>query len=115
MGFKEIDFDIEDPKNRINISSDDSPFIISFDLANASDYKEDAYTWCYVDIFIKDSDIDVPDELKRLFTRFIDHEYRRILWRHRLLLRIIDMDKAVDYLMKVIESLREQMEEHGLI
>ena len=84
-------------------------------MANASDYKEDAYTWCYVDIFIKNSDIEVPDELKRVFTRFIDHKHRRILWRHRILIRIIDMDKAVEYLLDVISNLIEQMKKHGMI
>lgn len=84
-------------------------------MANASDYKEDAYTWCYVDIFIKDGEVVVPDELKRLFTRFIDREYQQILWRHRLLLRIIDMDRAVEYLVKTVDNLKENLERFGLV
>jgi len=115
LGYKEVDFRIEDKKNRVNITSDDSPFIISFDLANASDYKEDAYTWCYVDIFIKDGELMVPDELKRVFTRFIDREYQQILWRHRMILRIIDMDRAVEYLIKVVENLKNSLARFGLV
>ncbi len=110
-GFKEVEFNIEGAENRITISND-IPFYISFDLSYASDYKEDAYTWCYVDFFLKDTDVRIPDPLKRLFTRVIDHKNQRILWRHRLLVRIIDMDRAVDYIIETVDKLRTQLQEH---
>lgn len=109
-GYKEVDFDIEGSENRITISND-KPFLISFDLEYASDYKEDAYTWCYVDFFIKDTSFKVPDPLKRVFTRVIDHKNQRILWRHRILVRIIDMDIAVEYILDNVDKLEMQLKE----
>ncbi len=112
-GLKEVEFPIEGSEDRITVSNG-IPFYISFDLAHASDYKEDAYTWCYVDFFLKKNDIQVPDELKRVFTRFIDHNNQRILWRHRLLVRIIDMDRAVDYIINTVSKLSKMLKEHGV-
>jgi len=98
---------------RINVTND-VPFIISFDLAYASDYKEDAYTWCYVDLFLKKTDIEIPDQLKRLFTRFIDRKHQRILYRHRFLVRIIDMDKAVKYILDTMDRIVDQFRDIGI-
>jgi len=98
---------------RLNIC-DESIIVISFDLEYASDFRDDAYTWCYVDFFIKEPGLDIDDELKTSFTRFIDAESRKIFWRHRELVRIIDMDRAVEYIMRLRNELLDLLREHGL-
>jgi len=104
LGFKQIDFLEGASEERINIT-DGCGLIISFDLSTAADYKQDAYTWCYVDIFISKPNIDIPDRLKRIFSRYVYVRGRRIYWRHRFLVRIIDMDMAVDYIIREKENL----------
>ena len=111
-GFKTVKFDI-DRNIRITIS-DDTPIYISFDLTHASDYKEDAYMWCYVDFFILKPDINIPDELKKVFTRFIDQKNKKIYWRHRILSRIIDMDMAVEHIINTRDRLLELLNKYDI-
>ena len=103
-GFKQIDFLEGSAEARINIT-DNCGLIISFDLSTAADYKQDAYTWCYVDIFISKPNVDIPDKLQRIFSRYVYVKGKRIYWRHRFLVRIIDMDMAVNYILKEKENL----------
>jgi len=111
MGFKKIDQDFGDDKERITIT-DDSPLLISFDLEYASDYKDDAYTWCNVDFFIYKPNINLPDELKKTFTRFLDSKNQKIYWRHRIIVRIIDMDLAVEHIINIKERLLDMLKFH---
>jgi len=112
-GFKLVDHDFGDAKERVTIS-DGSPILISFDLENASDYKEDAYTWCYVDFFISKPNINLPDDLKRTFTRFLDSRNKRLYWRHRIIVRIIDMDLAVEHILSIKNKLVDMLNFHGV-
>jgi len=112
-GFKQVDLNISGDSDRVSIS-DDSPIIISFDISYASDYKEDAYTWCYVDFIINKPNIEIPDELKGTFTRYVDSRHKRIFWRHRMLTRIIDMDMAVEHIIKTRDRLLELLNEYGV-
>lgn len=113
MGFNLCgDTPIKD-RYRVNIC-DDSPLMISFDLEYASDFREDAYTWCFVDFFIKKEGIDIPDDLKTSFTRYIDTKSKRIFWRHREMVRIIDMDRAVDYILRLRNELLELLDQYGV-
>jgi len=98
---------------RVNIC-DDSPLMISFDLGYASDFREDAYMWCYVDFFIREPGLDIPDTLKTSFTRYIDTESKKIYWKHREMVRIIDMDRAVDYILRLRDELLELLRQHGV-
>ncbi len=111
LGFKPVNLDIPNKDYRISIS-DKGLIIVSFDLEHASDFKEDAYRWCYVDFFIKKPGIDLPDELKRFFTRYIDTKSKKILWRHRIIVRIIDMDNAVRYITRVKNELEDLLSRH---
>lgn len=97
--------------SRISIT-DGGRLIISFDLDYASNFREDAYTWCYTDFFIRKPDIDIPDSLKRLFTRFIDSASGVMYWRHREIVRIIDMDMAVEYVIRVKRDLEREMDKY---
>jgi len=114
LGFKVINFLEGASEDRINIS-DDCGLIISFDLSTAADYKTDAYTWCYVDIFISKPNIDIPDHLKRIFNRYVYVRGKRIYWRRRFLVRVIDMDLAVDYILKEKESLLSTLKSYGVL
>ncbi len=112
-GFKPCrDIELRDSV-RINIC-DDKILMISFDLGYASDFREDAYTWCYVDFFIRNPGIDIHDELKTSFARYIDTESKKIFWRHRELVRIIDMDKAVEYILRLRDELLNMLEQYGI-
>lgn len=113
LGYKQIDFLEGANEDRINIT-DGCGLIISFDLSTAADYKQDAYTWCYVDIFISKPNIDLPDKLKRTFSRYVYVKGRRIYWRHRFLVRIIDMDIAVQYIIKEKENLFNSLLTEGI-
>lgn len=112
-GYRVIDFIEGAGEERINLT-DGEGLILSFDLSTAADYKQDAYTWCYLDIFIYKSGIELPDELKRMFSRYIYIKGKRIYWRHRLLTRIIDMDLAVDYILKNKENVERLLIEHDI-
>lgn len=112
-GFKICeDVNIKD-SYRVNIC-DDSILMISFDLGYASDFREDAYTWCYVDFFIRKPGLDIPDTLKTSFTRYIDTDSKKIYWKHREMVRIIDMDRAVDYILRLREELLDLLRQHGI-
>lgn len=113
LGYKEIKMDIAPDKDRIFIE-DEKSIVISFDLEYASNFREDAYKWCYIDFFIKKPGIDIPDELKRRFTRFIDSSTKKMFWRHREMARIIDMNQAVDYIIKIKNDLEKMLEEYNM-
>lgn len=87
---------------------------ISFDVSYASDYKEDAYRWCYIDFFITQPNINLPDPLKRSFTRVMDGK-KRLYWRHRGLVRVIDMDVAADTIDKTRRELTKLLEKHSIL
>ncbi|PCN51051.1 hypothetical protein B6U99_01135 [Candidatus Geothermarchaeota archaeon ex4572_27] len=112
-GFRPVDFLEGTSEERINIS-DGCGLIISFDLSTAADYKQDAYTWCYVDIFISKHNVEMPDELKRYFSRYVYTRGRRIYWRHRFLVRIVDMDLAVEHILNEKRNLEELLKKHGV-
>jgi|Deesub1362B_J571_1020462.scaffolds.fasta_scaffold00023_12 hypothetical protein len=112
-GYRLIDFIEGSGEERINLT-DGGGLILSFDLSTAADYKQDAYTWCYLDIFISKPGIELPDELKRMFSRYIYVKGKRIYWRHRLLTRIIDMDMAVDYILKTKENTEKLLTDHNI-
>jgi len=112
-GFKPVDFIEGAAEERLNIS-DGCGLIISFDLSTAADYKQDAYTWCYVDIFISKHNLEIPDELKRYFSRYVYVRGKRVYWRHRFLVRIIDMDLAVEYILNEKKNIVELLRKHGI-
>ncbi len=111
LGFRKTRLRISDDPDRISIT-DGSGLIISFDINYASDFREDAYKWCYVDFFLRKPGIDIPDDLKRRFTRYIDSNSKKLYWRHREMARIIDMDQAVDYIIKIKSELLELLRKY---
>jgi hypothetical protein len=112
-GFKEIEMKLSN-ENRITIT-DGKGIIISFDIGYASDYREDAYKWCFVDFFIDKHGIDLDDELKTKFTRYIDSISKRMYWRHREMIRIIEMDRAVEYILNIKNELENILKEYDVI
>lgn len=113
LKYKITKLDMTCDEHRISIV-DNKNIIISFDIDYASDFREDAYKWCYVDFFIKKPGIDIPDELKRRFTRYIDSSSKKMFWRHREMVRIIDMDKAVNYIVKIKSELEKLLKDYSL-
>lgn len=114
MGFKLCGNSTIRDRYRVNIC-DETLLMISFDLEYASDFREDAYTWCTVDFFIREAGIDIPDDLKTSFTRYIDTKSKKIFWRHREMVRIIDMDRAVDYILRLRNELLELLGKYGVL
>lgn len=113
MGFEEVKIKLSED-NRMSIS-DGKGIIISFDLDYASDFREDAYKWCYVDFFIDKHVGDIDDDLKRRFTRYINAGSRKMYWRHREMVRIIDMDIAVEYILKIKNELETLLKKYDII
>ncbi len=113
LGYRKTRLRISDESDRISIT-DGSGLVISFDIGYASDFREDAYKWCYVDFFIKRPGIDIPDDLKRRFTRYIDSESKKLYWRHREMARIIDMDQAVEYIVKIKNELLDLLRKYDV-
>ena len=113
LGYKKIRMNITCDKDRIFIE-DGKSIVISFDLEYASNFREDAYKWCYIDFFIRKPGIDIPDDLKRRFTRFIDSSTKKMFWRHREIARIIDMDQAVNYITRIKDNLENMLEKYNV-
>ncbi|MFQ5710414.1 MAG: hypothetical protein ACE5GD_01405 [Candidatus Geothermarchaeales archaeon] len=88
---------------------------IAFDISHASDYRDDAYRWCYVDFFITTPNINLPDPLKATFTRVMDPKRRRLYWRRRGLVRIIDMNRAAEHIDNIRGELSQLLREHSVI